>query len=163
MAISFGRLRVLEETVSNDEAPAQEAEIQVAATGEKVEETSSVSEEKGEKPSEVPAKEVKKETSANKEKAVRKTTRKKKDEKDSEKKEVSELLLKQRSGEIKKVYHVKKVNGKWQIMLKDGLKAIKTFDTKVEAVEYANNLAKSQNGSVLVHASKGKNKGRFIK
>ena len=46
---------------------------------------------------------------------------------------------------------------------KDGLKAIKTFATKPEAVEYANNLAKSQNGTVLIHASKGKNKGKFIK
>ena len=85
------------------------------------------------------------------------TTTKKKEE------EVSDLLLKQRSGEIKKVYHVKKVDGKWEIVLKDGLKAIKTFATKPEAVEYANNLAKSQNGTVLIHASKGKNKGKFIK
>ena len=154
---------VAEETVSTEEAPAQEVEIQEEVTEEKVEETSPASEENEEKPSEELVKEVKKETSVNKEKPVRKTTRKKKVEKDSDKKEVSELLLKQRSGEIKKVYHVKKVNGKWQIMLKDGLKAIKTFDTKVEAVEYANNLAKSQNGSVLVHASKGKNKGRFMK
>ena len=81
----------------------------------------------------------------------------------SDKKEPSEILLKQRRGEIKKVYHVKKVDGKWEIILKDGLKVIKTFDTKKEAVEYANNLAKSQNGTVLVHASKGKNKGKFIK
>ena len=35
--------------------------------------------------------------------------------------------------------------------------------TKKEAVEYANNLAKSQDGTVLVHASKGKNKGKFMK
>ena len=81
----------------------------------------------------------------------------------SDKKEPSEILLKQRRGEIKKVYHVKKVDGKWEIILKDGLKAIKTFDTKKEAVEYANNLAKSQDGTVLVHASKGKNKGKFMK
>ena len=81
----------------------------------------------------------------------------------TDKKEPSEILLKQRSGEIKKVYHVKKVDGKWQIILKDGLKVIKTFNTKVEALEFANNLAKSQNGTVLVHASKGKNKGKFIK
>ena len=81
----------------------------------------------------------------------------------SDKKEPSEILLKQRRGEIKKVYHVKKVDGKWEIILKDGLKVIKTFDTKAEALEYANNLAKSQNGTVLVHASKGKNKGRFTK
>ena len=79
------------------------------------------------------------------------------------KKEPSETLLRQRSGEIKKVYHVKKVDGKWEIILKDGLKVIKTFPTKKEAVEFANNLAKSQNGTVLVHASKGKNKGKFIK
>ena len=79
------------------------------------------------------------------------------------KKEASETLLKQRRGEIKKVYHVKKVDGKWEIILKDGLKAIKTFSTKKEAVEYANNLAKSQDGTVLVHASKGKNKGKFMK
>ena len=83
--------------------------------------------------------------------------------KQSDKKEPSEILLKQRKGEIKKVYHVKKVDGKWEIILKDGLKVIKTFDTKKEAVEYANNLAKSQDGTVLVHASKGKNKGKFIK
>ena len=81
----------------------------------------------------------------------------------SDKKEPSEILLKQRRGEIKKVYHVKKVDGKWEIILKDGLKVIKTFDTKKEAVEYANNLAKSQDGTVLVHASKGKNKGKFMK
>ena len=86
-----------------------------------------------------------------------------KEEQKIDKKDPSETLLKQRSGEIKKVYHVKKVDGKWQIILKDGLKVIKTFNTKVEALEFANNLAKSQNGTVLVHASKGKNKGKFIK
>ena len=86
-----------------------------------------------------------------------------KEEEKTDKKDPSETLLKQRSGEIKKVYHVKKVDGKWQIILKDGLKVIKTFNTKVEALEFANNLAKSQNGTVLVHASKGKNKGKFIK
>ena len=86
-----------------------------------------------------------------------------KEEEKTDKKDPSETLLKQRSGEIKKVYHVKKIDGKWEIILKDGLKVIKTFATKKEAVEYANNLAKSQDGTVLVHASKGKNKGKFIK
>ena len=86
-----------------------------------------------------------------------------KEEEKADKKEPSEILLKQKSGEIKKVYHVKKVDGKWQIILKDGLKVIKTFNTKVEALEFANSLAKSQDGTVLVHASKGKNKGKFIK
>ena len=102
-------------------------------------------------------------TSLEKETKVEETETSTESEEKEEKKEPSELLLKQRRGEIKKVYHVKKVDGKWEIILKDGLKVIKTFDTKAEALEYANNLAKSQNGTVLVHASKGKNKGRFIK
>lgn len=61
----------------------------------------------------------------------------------------------------KKVYFVKKVEGKWQIILREGKKVIKHFDTKVEAEAYANQLAKNQDGTVLVHASKGKNKGKF--
>ena len=85
------------------------------------------------------------------------------DEKTDNKNEPSETLLKQRSGEYKKVYYVRKVDGVWKISLKSGLKVIKTFKTKVEVLEYANALAKSQNGTVLVHASKGKNKGKFIK
>ena len=89
--------------------------------------------------------------------------KKKVEEPEDDKKEPSELLLKQRSGEIKKVYHVKKVDGKWEIRLKDGLKTIKTFDTKVEAVRWAKIHAESQGGTVLIHASKGKNKGKFIK
>ena len=57
----------------------------------------------------------------------------------------------------------KKVDGKREIRLKDGLKTIKTFDTKVEAVRWAKIHAESQGGTVLIHASKGKNKGKFIK
>ena len=89
--------------------------------------------------------------------------KKKVEEPIEDKKEPSELLLKQRSGEIKKVYHVKKVDDKREIRLKDGLKTIKTFDTKVEAVRWAKIHAESQGGTVLIHASKGKNKGKFIK
>ena len=61
----------------------------------------------------------------------------------------------------KKVYFVKKVDGRWQVILREGKKIIKYFDTKVEAEEFANKTAQNQNGTVLVHASKGKNKGRF--
>ena len=48
-------------------------------------------------------------------------------------------------------------------MLKEGKKVIKTFRTKEEALKYAQALVKSQNGTLLVHASKGKNKGKFEK
>ena len=33
----------------------------------------------------------------------------------------------------KKVYFVKKVEGRWQVILREGSKVIKYFDTKVEA------------------------------
>ena len=65
----------------------------------------------------------------------------------------------------KKVYHLKKSpeDGRWEVILKEGAKVIKTFVTKEEAMEYCSTLVKNQDGTLLVHASKGKNKGRFIK
>jgi len=61
-----------------------------------------------------------------------------------------------------KVYHVSKreEDGLWVIRFANGEKVIKTFKTKPEACEYADNLAHNQEGAVVVHASKGKNKGR---
>ena len=155
-----------EEGVTTSEILAQEEKVEeeksLETTKEEVKEETSTKapseEEKDE--SEESASPV---TSLEKETKVEETETSTEREEKEEKKEPSELLLKQRRGEIKKVYHVKKVDGKWEIILKDGLKVIKTFDTKAEALEYANNLAKSQNGTVLVHASKGKNKGRFTK
>lgn len=76
-------------------------------------------------------------------------------------KEVKKVEEKTTSTPKKKVYFVKKVDGRWQVILREGSKVIKYFDTKVEAEEFARQTAKNQNGSVLVHASKGKNKGRF--
>ena len=155
-----------EEGVTTSEVLAQEEKVEEEKTLETTKE-----EVKEETSTKAPSEEEKDEseestspvTSLEKETKVEETETSTESEEKEEKKEPSELLLKQRRGEIKKVYHVKKVDGKWEIILKDGLKVIKTFDTKAEALEYANNLAKSQNGTVLVHASKGKNKGRFIK
>ena len=155
-----------EEGVTTSEILAQEEKVEEEKTLETTKE-----EVKEETSTKAPSEEEKDEseestspvTSLEKETKVEETETSTESEEKEEKKEPSELLLKQRRGEIKKVYHVKKVDGKWEIILKDGLKVIKTFDTKAEALEYANNLAKSQNGTVLVHASKGKNKGRFIK
>ena len=138
---------------NNDQALMNEPQKDATPSNESEEERVEVTHE----PAQNEVKEVKTdETETEKSSATNEVTQ-------SDKKEPSEILLKQRRGEIKKVYHVKKVDGKWEIILKDGLKVIKTFDTKKEAVEYANNLAKSQGGTVLVHASKGKNKGKFMK
>lgn len=64
-----------------------------------------------------------------------------------------------------RVYHISKraEDKKWQIKFATGEKAIKLFDTQKEAIEYANVMAANQDGSVLVHASKGENKGRIKK
>ncbi len=67
--------------------------------------------------------------------------------------------------ETKRVYHVAKreEDGMWQIKFASGEKAIKLFKTKDEAMAAAKEMAKNQNGSVLVHASKGENKGKIRK
>ena len=64
--------------------------------------------------------------------------------------------------DAKKVYHVaKREDGKWQIKLTGGEKAIKLFNTKAEAEEYAKKLGSNQEGTVLIHASKGASKGKI--
>ncbi len=68
--------------------------------------------------------------------------------------------------DAKKIYHVvKREDKKWEVKLAKvggaAGKAIKLFDTKVEAEEYVKKMAENQGASVAVHASKGKNKGRI--
>ena len=61
-------------------------------------------------------------------------------------------------------YHVvKRADGKWEVKYAGGQKAIKLFDTQKEAVEYTKVMAENQGGSMLVHNSKGANKGRIKK
>ncbi len=61
-----------------------------------------------------------------------------------------------------KVYHVvKRDDGKWSVKFATGEKAIKLFSTKEEAMAYTKKMADNQDGTVLVHASKGKFKGKI--
>ena len=61
-------------------------------------------------------------------------------------------------------YHVaKREDGKWQVKYAGGEKAIKLFDTQKEAMEYTKKMAANQGGSVLLHNSKGANKGKIKK
>lgn len=64
--------------------------------------------------------------------------------------------------EATRTYHVvKRSDGKWEVKFAGGQKAIKLFDTQKEALEYSKVMAKNQGGSMLVHNSKGANKGRI--
>ena len=61
-----------------------------------------------------------------------------------------------------RVYHVaKREDGKWQVKFAGGEKAIKLFDNQMEAIVYVRKMSKNQKGKMLVHNSKGKNKGRI--
>ena len=65
-----------------------------------------------------------------------------------------------------KVYHVSKnADGVWEVKLAQtggaAGKVIRTFKTKPEAEEYVNQLAENTGRTALVHASKGKHKGRI--
>ena len=63
-----------------------------------------------------------------------------------------------------RTYHlVKRSDGKWEVKYAGGQKAIKLFDTQKEALEYSKKMAENQDGKVLVHNSKGANKGRIQK
>ena len=63
-----------------------------------------------------------------------------------------------------RVYHVaKREDGKWAVKFAGGDKAIKLFDAQKEALEYTKQMAKNQDGKMLVHNSKGANKGKIKK
>lgn len=61
-----------------------------------------------------------------------------------------------------KVYHVSKraSDGKWQVFIRGSDKVIKLFATKVEAEEYCKKMAQNQGATLMVHKSKGANKGK---
>ena len=63
-----------------------------------------------------------------------------------------------------RTYHlVKRSDGKWEVKFAGGQKVIKLFATQKEALDYSKKMAKNQDGTVLVHNSKGSNKGRIQK
>ena len=67
--------------------------------------------------------------------------------------------------EATRQYHVvkRKEDNKWEVKYAGGQKAIKLFDTQKEAIEYSKKMAENQGGSMLVHNSKGANKGKIKK
>ncbi|MBE6136328.1 MAG: DUF2188 domain-containing protein [Erysipelotrichaceae bacterium] len=63
-----------------------------------------------------------------------------------------------------RVYHVaKREDGMWAVKFAGGEKAIKLFKTQAEAVAYTKEMAKNQDGKMLIHNSKGANKGKIKK
>jgi len=61
-----------------------------------------------------------------------------------------------------KIYHVSKraSDNKWQVFIQGSDKVIKLFNTKVDATQYCEQMAKNQGATLLMHKSKGVNKGK---
>ena len=57
-----------------------------------------------------------------------------------------------------KIYHIskRKEDGKWQVKFANGERALKLFDTQAEAIVFAKEKAKNQNGSISIHKVDGK-------
>lgn len=57
-----------------------------------------------------------------------------------------------------KAYHVsfRKSDNRWQVKLSKGARALKLFNTQEEAIVYAKELAKNQDGFIVIHKLDGK-------
>ena len=60
--------------------------------------------------------------------------------------------------ERSKVYHIskRKEDGKWQVKFANGQRALKLFDTQLEAIAFAKEKAANQDGSISIHKVDGK-------
>ncbi len=97
-----------------------------------------------------------------KRKAQPKTEIKKIDKRNKRKNTEKIVHTKKAEDDATRVYHVaKREDGMWQVKFAGGEKAIKLFKTQKEALEYSKKMTKNQKGALLVHNSKGKNKGRI--
>ena len=137
--ISKEETKVEEETKVDDEVKPEEE----VKTEEEIKADEETKESEEEKMKAEPKKKV----------ATKKPTTKKevKEEKVEEKVETEEKK------ERPRVYHVSmREDGKWQVKFAKGAKAIKTFSTQLEAIDYAKKLAESQKGSITIHKKDGK-------
>ncbi len=71
--------------------------------------------------------------------------------------EVDEASEDSKSANRAKNYHISlREDGKWQVKLGKGEKALKLFDTQAQAITYAKEKAKNQDGHITIHKVDGK-------
>lgn len=86
------------------------------------------------------------------------------EKKERVKKAVPEKKLAKKDEVTNRIYHLsKRSDGQWQVKFAGGDKVIKLFPNQKEALEYTKKMAKNQDGSVIIHNSRGANKGRVQK
>lgn len=71
--------------------------------------------------------------------------------------EVDEAGEESKNANRAKNYHISlREDGKWQVKLRKGEKALKLFDTQAQAIAYAKEKAKNQDGHITIHKVDGK-------
>ena len=146
----------VEEAPKAEEVPVEE-KVEEAPKEEEVKEEKPV---KKAAPKKAPAK---KEAPKKEEKKEEPVKEEKKAEAKAEKKEPAKKEASKGDPGYRTYHLVKREDGKWEVKFAGGQKAIKLFDTQKEALEYSKKMAENQGGKVLVHNSKGANKGRIQK
>ncbi len=58
---------------------------------------------------------------------------------------------------VNKTYHVskRKSDGRWQVKMAGGARAIKLFPTQLEAIDFAKKLAENQEAKIVIHKEDG--------
>lgn len=71
--------------------------------------------------------------------------------------EVDEVGEEKKNANRPKNYHISlRLDGKWQVKLGKGEKALKLFDTQAQAIAFAKEKAKNQDGHITIHKVDGK-------
>ena len=108
---------------------------------------------------------VKKAEPAKKKEEPKKSAKKEAPKKAAPKKEAPKKAAPKKEApkkEATRTYHlVKRPDGKWEVKFAGGEKAITLFERQDEAIVYSRKMSKNQKGAMLIHNSKGKNKGRI--
>lgn len=73
------------------------------------------------------------------------------------------MATEEKPGKMYWIQKRKSKDGKWEVVIRGGLKAVQLFDTQKEAIDYCENLCKTQNARYQVRASKGAKAGKLGK
>ncbi len=153
---------VSEDTIDNSEVTDVHETTTEVVNNDAVEDTTTTAETTSDIVEEKPTTRRRKTSTTSTTTTKKKTTRTKKDTKVDEPVETSTTdNTGDDTAETKKdrprVYHVSiREDGKWQVKFAKGARAIKTFATQLEAIDYAKKLAVSQKGSIMIHKKDGK-------
>ncbi|QCZ36649.1 DUF2188 domain-containing protein [Mycoplasma nasistruthionis] len=72
---------------------------------------------------------------------------------------MADKILDKEVKQLDAVWHVSQHDDGWKVIRQGGVKAIKTFATQKEAIDYAKEIAKNNEGRYVIHGMNGKIRG----